>query len=159
MLKKIVSNALLSMVMDKKARDKLGAIRDAKKHRNQQGGSAEKRAETAPETDRPATQENELAREFARTPPPRPRAPDGPDVVDDPAELIRQSLDAAEKELLDRQARMGRMTKGRRALIAEAMAIHRSKSHIIDDLDPEQREKLKVLAMHALDPEGKKGGR
>jgi len=158
MLKKIVSNALLSMVMDKKARDKLGALRDAKKQRKQHSGDVGKPTETAPEIDKPVDRENELAQEFARTPPPRPRAPDGPDVVDDPAELIRQSLDAAEKELLDRQARMGRMTKGRRALIAEAMAIHRSKSHIIDELDPEQREKLKVLAMHALDPDGTKGG-
>jgi len=147
------------MVMDKKARDKLGAIRDAKKQRGNQAANAERRSETAPDIDKPAVPEDELAQEFARTPPPRPRAPDGPDIVDDPAELIRQSLDAAEKELLDRQARMGRMTKGRRALIAEAMAIHRSKSHIIDELDPEQREKLKVLAMHALDPDGKKGGR
>jgi len=159
MLKKIVSNALLSMVMDKKARDKLGAIRDAKKQRGQGAGTDGRQAETTPEVGKPTSPENELASEFARTPPPRPRAPDGPDVVDDPAELIRQSLDAAEKELLDRQARMGRMTKGRRALIAEAMAIHRSKSHIIDELDPEQREKLKVLAMHALDPDGTKGGR
>ena len=43
------------------------------------------------------------------------------------------------------------MTAGRRALIEQAIAIHQEKSHILDDLDQETREKLTFMAMKALD--------
>ena len=38
------------------------------------------------------------------------------------------------------------MTPDRRALIREAMAVQRTKSKLLDELNPEQRRKLRVLA-------------
>ena len=42
------------------------------------------------------------------------------------------------------------MTAERRALIRKAMAVQRSKSKLLDELSPEQRRKLRVLAGKAL---------
>ncbi|MDP6785759.1 MAG: hypothetical protein QF830_05530 [Rhodospirillales bacterium] len=42
------------------------------------------------------------------------------------------------------------MTAERRALIQEAMAVHKSKSKLLDELSPEQRRKLRLLAGKAL---------
>jgi hypothetical protein len=42
------------------------------------------------------------------------------------------------------------MTAERRALIRQAMAVQRSKAKLLDELSPEQRRKLSVLARKAL---------
>ncbi len=42
------------------------------------------------------------------------------------------------------------MTEERRALIRKAMAVQRAKSKLLDDLSPEQRRKLRILAGKAL---------
>ncbi len=42
------------------------------------------------------------------------------------------------------------MTAERQALIQEAMAVHKSKSKLLDELSPEQRKKLRILAGKAL---------
>ena len=61
-------------------------------------------------------------------------------------QLIVDSLKAAEEEL----GRKPEMTSEREALIEEAMAVHRSKTHILDDISGEQRQKLYVLALKFL---------
>ncbi len=61
-------------------------------------------------------------------------------------QLIVDSLKAAEEEL----GRKPEMTSEREALIEEAMAVHRSKTHILDDISEEQRQKLYVLALKSL---------
>jgi hypothetical protein len=148
MIKKLVSNALLSMVMDKKAREKFNAVQDDKR-RKRDGLAPAERANNAP--DQPAATANttpaptpgrEPASAFSASP---PRADD-----DDPEALIREALESAELELIEKRNKKP-MTSERQALIDQAMAIHNSKSHILDELDPEHREKLTFMALKALD--------
>jgi hypothetical protein len=42
------------------------------------------------------------------------------------------------------------MTKERQALIREAMAVHKSKAKLLDELSPEQRRRLRALAGKVL---------
>jgi len=151
MIKKLVSNALLSMVMDKKAREKLNAVQEQK--RRQQGG--------APATDERARPERGAAepagtKKPGRTAkvearPPRPARSNPPLIdEDDPEALIREALEEAELELIQKRNKKP-MTSERQALIDQAMAIHQSKSHVLDELDSEHREKLTFMALKALD--------
>jgi len=146
MLKKFVSNALLSVVMDKKARDKLNAVRDAKRPAAEPAASAQ---DAGSELDIPRM----VPGKGSRPPAPSPPRPPSAVVDEDPGVLIRQALDSAEQELVRKQnpTHKGKpVSAERQALIDEAMAIHRSKSHVLDDLDEDQREKLYVMAMQAL---------
>ena len=143
MIKKLVSNALLSMVMDKKAREKFNAAREAK--RRHKDGDAEPEAATAASPHAAKTKSNTNAPVPAAQ---RSRPPGGD--ADDAGELIRQALEEAELELISKRKKKS-MTPERQALIEHATAIHRSKSHVLDDLDPEHREKLTFMAMKALD--------
>jgi hypothetical protein len=155
MIKKLVSNALLSMVMDKKAREKFNAAQEAKA-RAKAGADPKPAPPTVAKAPVPSAADprskapapsNKALRPSAAAP--RVRPPAGED--DDAAELIRQALEEAELELINKRKRKA-MTPQRQALIEQAMAIHRSKSHVLDELDPEQRDKLTFMAMKALDP-------
>lgn len=119
MIKKFVSKTLLSMVMNKPAREKFEAVQEAKR--------AQK---TALKTAAPV---------------PTPPAP----TAGETANLVREALDTAEKELVAKKARRP-MTGGRQALIDEAMLIRRSKAKVLDELDPKQREKLMIMALKSL---------
>lgn len=66
--------------------------------------------------------------------------------VEDPRELIAASLKAADEELSSKLE----MTPDRQALIQKALAVQRSKSHVLDSLSEVQREKLYVVAMKSL---------
>ncbi len=125
MFKKLVSKALLSVVMDKSARDNLETKKKIK-----QDGKAE-----APPTpfEVPPTAE----------PDPNPMSTMSPEET---RQLIVDSLKAAEEEL----GLKPEMTSEREVLIEEAMAVHRSKIHILDDISEEQRQKLYVLALKSL---------
>lgn len=142
MIKKLVSKALLSVVMDKTARETL-----------------ETRKRAAP----------------------APAAPDGGrEPGDDPAadrrarerrrRSLLESLGDAERRLADKPT----LTPERKALIQEMQALQKAKAHLLDELTPEQREKLQVVAMETLNvepaagkpkprlkprPKGKKRGR
>jgi hypothetical protein len=128
MFKKFMSKALLSMVLDKKARDKLSPSKDS-----EPADVWDQGAQAAP----PRPSEPEMTREETET-------------------LIKQSLDFAERKL----SQSGPMTAGRQSLISQAMAVHKSKTGLFNDLNQEQREKLYVVAMKSfkLDP-GPKGGK
>lgn len=167
MLKKFVSNALLSVVMDKDARRKLKDRRgdapagDGGDKAYQQGkpkgnvprkaaradtsgedvvdtiaeALAEARAEVSGKkhkAERPAAGSLASKRAPAVERPPTPSAPPRP-----------KTAPAGKRET----------TPERERLIQEAMTIHREKSHILDDLAPETREKLMVMAMYAMDPD------
>ncbi len=108
MLKKLLSNAMLSIVMDKQAKEKLQAIREVRK------GTQTKKS--TPSTD-PNSSETET--QIDDTPPDAP---------------------------------------SRQDLIAEAMAIHQSKSKILDDLTLNEKQKLQELAAKALLGRGPKDG-
>lgn len=120
MFKKLVSKALLSVVMDKSARDNLEIKKKIKQARK------------------------------AETPPPPEPEPDPHPMSsmshEETRQLILDSLKAAEEEL----GRKPEMTSEREALIENAMAVHRSKTHILDDISEEQRQKLYVLALNSL---------
>jgi len=110
-----LKRALLSIFIDKNARDKLEAIEAVKKGK----------------------------------PLPRPTTPPVADDDDDdvlPETLVRQAIESASAEL----ERKKNLPPGRAALIEQALAIHDSKSKMLDDLPKEQREKLIVMAMHTF---------
>lgn len=118
MFKKLVSKALLSVVMDKSARENLEIKKTIK-----QAGKAEHPPTAEPDPNPMSSMSHEETRQ-----------------------LIIDSLKAAEEEL----GRKPEMTSEREALIQEAMAVHRSKTHILDDISEEQRQKLYVLALNSL---------
>ena len=132
MFKKFVSKAILSVVMDKSARDNL-KIR-------KKGKQARKAAAPPIPSEAPPS-----------TAPSPPAAEPEPDPLasmshEETRQLIVDSLKAAEEEL----GRKPDMTSERKALIDEALAVHHSKAHILDDISEEQRQKLYVLALKSL---------
>ncbi len=158
MFKKLVSKTLLSMVMDKPAREKFEAVQEAKRARKSARKNKPSIAESATDSPPAPTAARQpsavLATERARkTAPPAPT----PSVseADDTASLVRQALDTAEKELVVRKTRRP-VSGDRQALIDEAMSIRRSQAKVLDDLDPAQREKLMVMALKTFggDAEG-----
>ncbi len=138
MIKKFVSNALLSVFMDKQARDKLQSAH---------------RPKPAPATDHTiSTDIDDLENQLV-----------GGDPLDnmnkdEVAALIRDSLEEAEREIVNRKAKHA-ANPDRQALIDQAMAIHRSKRHIVDELPPEQREKLMYMALKTLGNPDDSGGK
>jgi parvulin-like peptidyl-prolyl isomerase len=133
MIKKFVSNALLSVFMDKKAREVLKASRAQRQEPN-----------TKPPD--PKTVEELENAVVQRAPQNDPM--DNMD-QDEVAALIRDSLDEAEREIINRKTKKAANPE-RQALIDQAMAIHRAKRHIVDDLPPEQKEKLMFMALKTL---------
>ncbi len=123
MIKKFVTKALLSFVMDKDARDRLETRKKSKPARK------------APSPD--------PAREL---PDPEPVQPPRQMETEDTHELILDALRAAEQELAEKQE----MTPARQALIQQAMNVHRSKEHVLNGLSQEQRDKLYVVATKTL---------
>lgn len=120
MLKKFVSKALLSLVMDKDARDRLESRKNP---------SPDPAPEPAP-----------------KLPNPEPVQPPGQTKTEDTRELILDALRAAEQELAEKP----KMTPERQALIQQAMNVQRSKEHVLNGLSQEQREKLYVVAIKSL---------
>ncbi len=123
MLKKFVSKALLSFVLDKDARDRLEA-----------------RKKTKP------AKKNPSPKPAPEPPNPEPVQPPGQTKTEDTRELILDSLRAAEQELAEKP----KMTPGRQALIQQAMNVRRSKEHVLNGLSQEQRDKLYVVAIKTL---------
>ncbi len=150
MIRKFVSNALLSVVMDKDARKKLQDMRANKPAGSTLGKEAisEKSAKprTKPLADTASSEDviETIAQALAEAraeisggkrpansspaPTPSPRQPAAP------------------------QKRTPAATPERERLIQQAMAIHHEKAHVLEDLDPALREKLMVMAMYAMDP-------
>ena len=142
MIKKFMSKVLLSIFMDKKARTTLDK---ARARRKQPDASLEmKPAEVSPETK-----------------PSRALSQSEPDPLsemdyDEITALIRDSLDAAEHEVIyNKKKALDKKSKStanpsRQDLINKALAIHKSQSHIFDDLPEDQRQKLKLIAFQAF---------
>ena len=126
MIKNLVSKALLSLVMDRNARD---ALENRKKIKKAVKTIAAAKGDPAAPPDMAASG---LAGDTAET-----RA------------LIEASIEAAEQEFKTKPA----PTPERQALINEALNVQRSKAHVFDDLTQEQREKLYVVALKSLKPD------
>ena len=142
MIKKFMSKALLSIFMDKKARTTLDKARAKRK---QPDASLEmKPAKASPETKPSGT--------LSQSEPDPLSEMD----YDEITALIRDSLDAAEHEViynkkkaLDKKS-TSTANPSRQDLINKALAIHKSQSHIFDDLPEDQRQKLKLIAFQAF---------
>jgi len=133
MIKKLFSRALLSMVMDKDARRTLDAM-----------GS----------DDATPTPSKKAKGKKAKS---KPARPPNDDMLDDlPATLIQQAVDEARREAAlppeggNTDGPGGPVSAERQKLIQQAMAVHKKQSKLLDELPPEEREKLTVMAMHAF---------
>jgi len=128
MIKKLVSDALLSIVMDKNARKTLEARNTIKK------AAKDTVAAKAPadESDNARGDTSGLAGDSAET-----------------RKLIADSIAAAEREFLEKP----KLSPERQALIAQALSVQRDKAHVFDGLTQEQREKLYVVALKSLNPD------
>jgi len=136
MFKKFFSRALLSVVMDKNARQTLDAMKSPED------------AQPAPDRGTPAK---------GKKLKPRPPRPPGDDMLDDlPETLIQSAVDAARRQAQVPPPNAGRPGPGgpvsaeRQKLLDEAMAVHRKQSKLLDDLPPEQRDKLTAMALTAF---------
>ena len=143
MLKKFVSNTLLSVVVDKKARDKMSAANERK--------SVPTPSKDELNIPRMSLEKNAAPKRTAK----RSAAPHQPahGEKDDRKVLISQALASAEEELQRNQNRThtGKpITPERTALIENAIAIRRSKLYNLDKLTQDQRNKLTYMAMQAL---------
>jgi hypothetical protein len=126
MIKNLVSKALLSIVMDKNAREALENRQKIKK--------AVKTIEAAKD----ATAE------------PAETASSGlPGDTAEARALIHASIEAAEQEFKSKP----KLTPARQALINQALEVQRSKANVFDGLTQEQREKLYVVALKSLNPD------
>lgn len=136
MIKKFVSRALLSVVMDKKAREALDKRRAAKAGPDAAPAAGKSKATKA---------KTAATAKAAPTPP-------SDDLLDDlPETLIRQAIGEAEREISRRKTAAGNGPGSERArLIQEALDIQQKKSKLLDELPPAQREKLIVMAHQAL---------
>ncbi len=123
MIKKFVSKALLSFVLDKDARDRIEARKKSKPARKS----------PSPEPAR-------------KLPEPEPVQPPRQMETEDTHELILDALRAAEQELAEKPE----MTPARQALIQQAMNVQRSKEHVLNGLSQEQRDKLYAVATKTL---------
>ena len=120
-----ISRAVLSIFMDKAAREKYTAIQDAK--RDARAGKKPKpAAKSAPKSAPESEEISDL------------------DVL--PETLIQQAIDAAADEL----ERKKNIPPDRQALSEQALIIQDQQRKVFDDLPKEQREKLQVMAMHAF---------
>lgn len=129
---KFLSRALMSIFMDKNARQAYDAIQEVKR-----------REKTGDLGDAPAAAPA--------------RAPQAPDTDDDilPETLVRKAIDEAAAELERKKS----LPPDRQALIEQALAIQDSKRALLNDLPKEQREKLIVMAMHAFGAEADKNAK
>jgi len=176
MIKKFVSNALLSVVMDKDARKKLQSMRSA-------GSSAGKSTSDKTDAGNSAPETSDSSRSRARA----GDVGSGEDVIETIAQALAEARAEVEKgprpktgaTQLAGASGTVRATSSPRApipsppkppsqpavaqqrpastpererLIQEALSIQRQKSHVLEELDPATREKLMVMAQYVMDP-------
>ena len=128
MIRKLVSEALLSIVMDKNARKTLEA-RNTIKKAVKDVAAAKAPADASENTHGDASG---LTGDSAET-----------------RKLIADSIAAAEREFLEKP----NLTPERQVLIAQALNVQRAKAHVFDGLTQEEREKLYVVALKSLSPD------
>lgn len=145
MIKNLFSNALLSIVMDKKARNKLKVIREKKRvtgissppplsSNAVRSSPKQKQKPIEPELNRDQTRAL-IAETLAAAQKELETTPE-----------LSKTLDAAQHKLENRPA----ISNERQALIQNALNIQKKQSKVLDKLDQEQREKLKQLAFMAF---------
>ncbi len=150
MIKKFVSNALLSVVMDKDARKKLNTMRkgeeDAKPKRK---AAKSKAAKAEPRSDSGEDVVDTIAQALAEARAEVAKGQDAPPRAAAPAPSEPRPRPPAKPT---RTRKAPASTPERERLIQEALSIQRQKSHVLDELDTATREKLMFMAMYAMDP-------
>ena len=129
MLKKIISKALLTIAVDKKARKKINDLDRQKRLLK--------------------TQNRRKNIEVSEPPPKKSLT----EQAEESNKLIIEVLTSAGIGPKQQQHGMSHETSinpERKALITEAMAIRRSKLHILNELNQEQLDKLTAMAIQAL---------
>ena len=163
MLKKFVSNALLSVVMDKSARKKLADLKGA--------------SSPAPPISPGESKKSKKTKKPVRPSSPGPSSP-GPSSNESDEQILSTITDAlaearaeatgtppssarkkTEKRLEPTGAKTppkskdkGKASPEREALLKQAISVHRQKQKVLDDLPAEARDKLMYMAMYAMDP-------
>ena len=122
MLKKFISNALLSVVVDKKTRDKIGAMKERKPTPTPNGDNQSVPSMALGKEDDPKTLIHEA-------------------LASAEEELLHRQKPTYKGKPI---------TPERATLIEQAMAIRRSKLYILDELTQDQRNKLTHMAIQAL---------
>ena len=148
MLKKIISKALLTVAVDKKARKKINDLERHKRLLKTQ--SRRKNIEDSGPP--PKKSHNELAHVDASSGS-RKQISNPTEQTEESNKLIRDVLASAgiAPKQQEKETRQGTsINPERKALITEAMAIRRSKLHILNELDQEQLDKLTAMAIQAL---------
>lgn len=134
MIKRFLSKALLSVVMDKSARENL---ENKKKIKQAYKALAD--------ANQPPVVELGQAPQADSSDLPLPDPLDSL-TAEETRQLILDSLKAAEEELESKPE----ITAERQALIQEALSVQRSKAHILDHISEEQRQKLTFMALQSL---------
>ena len=148
MVKKFISDILLSIAIDKNARNKLVAFKKNKppvREPNSLSEPVPERSVYAQPKPRLSVDELTPIRDLKKSSPATK--------ADDQNSLMKEALNAAQQESNQNFSRTSNnkpVSKERRALIAKAMAIRRSKLYILNELDREQLNKLTAMAIQAL---------
>ncbi len=143
MFKKFFSNTLLSVVVDKRARDKMSAVNE---HKSTPTPSDDELDISRMSLGSDASPKTAALRSTGQSQPAHGQE-------DDSKVLTHEALASAEEELKGTQnpnQTVKPNTSERAALIKQAMAIRRSKLYILDELTQDQRNKLTYMAIQAL---------
>ena len=149
MLKKIISKALLTVAIDKKARKK---INDLDSYRRLLKPKI--RHKNIKDSGPPLKKLFNKQAHIDASCDPRKRTSSATKKNEGSNKLIREVLTGAGIEQKQQDNGIGHGTSinpERKALITEAMAIRRSKLHILNELDQEQLDVLTAMAIQALD--------
>jgi hypothetical protein len=137
MIKKIITNALLSVFMDKKARGVLNFYKEnksAKQSLDLVSNTSKVSKEPLLAPNKNQDYDNQNSNIYSN---------------DETHQLIINSLNAAKLEISAKP----KITEKRKALINNALELQNSKKYILDKLSEKQRRKLKALALFMLNGE------
>ena len=137
MIKKIITNALLSVFMDKKARGVLNFYKEnksAKQSLDLVSNTSKVSKEPLLAPNKNKDYDNQNSNVYSN---------------DETHQLIVNSLNAAKLEISAKP----KITEKRKALINNALELQNSKKYILDKLSEKQRRKLKALALFMLNGE------
>jgi len=157
MLKKIVSKAMLSLVMEKDARERLEKIQEARK---KAGAPVQKDLlqKRTPKKSSPGKRplEKSLGEKLDES----AAKLSEPDQLFDALRRLEKSLDGgvlypSAPKTPPAPKMSPKMSPGREALIRHALATRRDKEKLLDNLSPEEKLKLHLMAKKMMTP-GKK---
>ena len=147
-IKKLLSKALLSVVMDKSAREKLADQQQSRFKPKKKSAKSDNRTPSTGPMDA-ANQAEALAQTIEDALDDARREAVNPVPRRNPAPVAK----APPQQRQTAKPKARPMTPEREKLIRDAVRIHQEKVQVLDELDPEAREKLAVMAMMVLDPE------